>query len=225
MEGLIFQWDKACDAMPLLRPVSKLFAMLSVIVLVFVILPSIFMPENERRPDPLSQGSYDANKAKYVETSVLTRPAESRHNVEPESIIAVVDGRDDITDEVKPSNIVRQVFEGGIGRRASESSKEDEPWDYRTEVAYIIETGFGENTFKINTGVFVDTRNLHKTGKYLQHVTVKAPTNAYTDLKNHPVTVTKMRDVETQCIYYSMEIFGKRRLVLGGGDGKIEVSC
>ena len=231
MEAFLFQWDKACDAMPLLRPFARILAFLFIFILVFSILPSMFMPENYHRPDPLKRGTYTSAQLTYLEGSNPVDPAQSYHNVDVPSLEKVLTPAPVATvNSVEPAqvqdvNIVRQKFEGGIGHRRKNIIDGEEGWDYHTQVAYIIETGFEENTFKIDTGIFVDTRNLHETGNHRQLVTVKAPSKGYNDLKNFPVTVTTLRDIVTQCIYYSMEIFGKRRLVLGGDNGKIDSGC
>lgn len=225
MEGILFQWDKACDAMPMLRLASRALCIFLLFVLVFFIIPSIFMPDNLRRPGPLDYGKYDSAQGRYVEGKRAHGEGPHINNIETDRLVNSVENSILTRPDEVGTNVIKKEISGGIDEARNIGLNDQQEWDYQEQVAFIVPVGFEEYQFKIETGMYVDTRNLHKTGEYRQFVTVKAPPGLYGDLHASPMTVTRMRDVKTQCLYYSMHIFGKRRLVLGGSEGKIDVEC
>lgn len=65
-EGIVYQWDKACDAMPVLRPLVYAAVLGTIFYLVMVVLPSRLIPYNEGRPPPNSTHVYDSLSEQYV---------------------------------------------------------------------------------------------------------------------------------------------------------------
>ncbi|MGB0906884.1 MAG: hypothetical protein ACPGVT_05265 [Maricaulaceae bacterium] len=114
-------------------------------------------------------------------------------------------------------NIVHAEIEGGIGRSV-DTVLGEEVWDYQVEVSYLVDSSYGRKKLKLDSGVFVDTRDLRLISEHTQSVTLDPPTKAGANLVNFPVKVKTMRDIVTGCAYYSMFLYGEERLVIAGSE-------
>ena len=73
-EGIIYQWDKACDAMPILRPLVMTALSALIVYVVMFFLPSRIIPYNEGRPPPNSAHVYDSLSDEYVYAETNRNP-------------------------------------------------------------------------------------------------------------------------------------------------------
>jgi len=225
VEGFVFQWDKACDAMPALRPASKILGMLLLLFLMFVLIPAIFRIVNENRPHPNRPTDFDAVSGKYLTSNDTNLdPADTFHNVETKKLMKAVKPSYIEFPAKQDENIVHAKMAPGIGEGAGDFLKEED-WDYKVEVAYIVDSAYGRHRLKIDTGVFVDSRELHQVSYHTQKVTLDPPFNNRAALENYNVQVRTLKSLVTSCTYYRMELFGQERLILGGTGGQINSSC
>lgn len=225
MEGLVFQWDKACDAMPALRPAAKIGGILFLVFLMFVVIPASKKVVNEYRPHPNRPTDFDAVSGEYFASADTNLdPADTFHNVEADKLKAAVKPAYSEVPVNRKEDIVHAELAPGIGEGAGDFLKEDE-WDYKVEVAYIVDSAYGRHRLKIDTGVFVDTRDLHEVSYHTQKVTLDPPFNNRAALENYNVQVRTLKSLVNSCTYYRMELFGQERLILGGTGGQINSSC
>lgn len=223
MEGILFQWDKACDAMPSLRYLPVCFLCGFVLLFMFVISLKLLMPINEQRPAPKLTELFDPVEGEYTEAKIHTA---GLHNVDVKTLKKVVTDRpirSASSDEV--DNIISVEIENNITGNPSSTPFDDQSWDYSVEVAYIVDSAFGRKGLKVNTGIFVDTRDLDEVSRHSQRVNLDPPSSHLTPLENYNVVVKTLKSVVTNCTYYSMTIFGEERLILGGSQGQLDTTC
>lgn len=214
MDALIFQWDKACDAMPVLKPLSKVAGLCFILGLMLVVFPGMFSVDNEGRGNPTVLTEFDPVAGEYVNASAENVRRDALHNVETNTLVDAVRS-ENITAPLVQGNIVSQAAPPGIGATARKSLDGDE-WDHKVEVGYIVSSGFGRQKLKDNTGVWVDTRDLHEVSRHLQKLTLEPPRKGHMPVLDTQVEVQTLRSVVTNCRYYALEVFGERRLILGG---------
>jgi len=226
MESFLFQWDKACDAMPLLRPAWKTFIAVTLLSLIFVIFPNIFIPDNEHRPPPGQGLVYDSVKKEYVKWGETVHSYDSANRIEPSEIaqLAQRPASRAVSQDAAQDDIVKATLPPGIGN-VSEDLLDDDMWDYNVEVAFIVDSAFGRKRLKTNTGMFVDSRDLLEVSRHSQQIDLDPPSNNRAPVKNYNVIVKTLRSRVTHCTYYSMFVFGAERLVLGGNGSAMGGSC
>jgi len=219
LETLIFQWDKACDVMPILRPGAKILFSVLTLYFLFVAAPSMVIPMNEHRPMPNQNKIYDSVSGKYVDRSELANYSEETYS-ESEELSKLVLREQEVSDEIVSVNI------GGGISSSSDSVLGEEAWDYMVEVAYLVDSALGRRRLKLDTGIYVDSRDLRFVSEHRQSITLDPPTKAGANLVNFPVRVKTMRNIVTRCAYYSIFLYGEDRLVLGGPDvQEINTNC
>jgi len=220
MQNLLHQWHKTSTQRPALKTAIVGILCLIMMIGLMRVLPQVILGENEQRPPP--------NKSHLID-SFTGELVYQNGTPEKEPVIDAKPDTQSISDvfqkvlkrpETKP-----QTPEEGTTRIDFDIKATVTPNQYMMPVAQLESAGQG-TTLNFQTGVSVDVRDLQSYDEFYNRISLVSPGKGYRDLTNFRVRIVPMRDKFTRCLYYQVNLYGQKRLIIAPDEKQeVDIRC
>ena len=222
-ERLGYQWDKAVDAVPVLRPAVSVMCVGMGAVFCAFVLPAMIMPENEHRSLPealLREDTFMPDELKQRRADRLTQSGgaspydkeKTRETTGGGLLGGLKEGRrrknEDPAPRDKRDDVPRVIFPEHKNVQAESSAQ-----PRKLYVSVLNLNADGGPELILNAGRYVDPMDVREINKYVHKLTLKSPVDGFEDIVNLDVEIAVLRHQITRCLYYKAPLFGAVRII------------